>query len=404
MPDCRQHWQDTLVTTGTRRKDMSGKVRSSVVFCGVVALCLFMPCLVSAEDVVVIAPVSVSASTYYAIGYAPQWMIDGSGLTGIGRMATHTNANAQSLFWHSQTGIVVSDQWLEFDLGAEYRVTNALVWQMAQLNLTNRGIRNFTIRVAASDHTFSTLSTGNTLTQATAAANTPVQVVPLAAGGVRYVRFEIESNWGAGGIVGLSEVRFEVAPPEPSTDIVFAPVGVSASSYHAVEYGPQWLIDGSGLNGSGRLATHTNLNARYLFWHSLVGAVVSEQWVEFDLGVPYDLSNALVWQLAQSNNVNRGVSIFSVSVAGVDHTFSTVLTSNLLSKASTQPSAPVQVLPLVGKNIRYVRFDIHSNWGGIASASAKCVSRLLRRRPTPSCVSRSPTPSAASIPLIPRRT
>jgi autotransporter-associated beta strand protein len=62
---------------------------------------------------------------------------------------------------------------------------------------------------------FSTLSAGNQLNQATGAANEPVQVVPLEAEDVQYVRFEIETNWGAAGIVGLSEVRFERFTPQP---------------------------------------------------------------------------------------------------------------------------------------------------------------------------------------------
>ena len=196
---------------------MSSRAIAVLVLSGAFALCFLKPCAVSAGDVILITPVGATASTTWAgtPGYvSPQYMIDGSGLTGIGRTATHTNANSTNLFWHSNTGIVVSNQWVEFDLGAAYHVTNALIWQLSQITMTDRGVQAFTIKVAGSDHAFWTYSTSNALTRATTAASTPVQMVPLFANYVRYVRLNIESNWGAAGIVGLSEVRFEGTVPD----------------------------------------------------------------------------------------------------------------------------------------------------------------------------------------------
>jgi len=170
----------------------------------------------SANDVILITPVSVSASSFYGVAsspnsyHPPQFMIDGSGLTGTGRTAVHTCVYYSRTWWYSAGGIRVASQWVEFDLGAAYTISNALVWQMAASGgLRTRGVREFTIKVAGPEKVFSTLSTGNVLNQATCPDEEPVQVVPLAATNVRYVRFEIQSNWGAPNIVGLSEVRFE---------------------------------------------------------------------------------------------------------------------------------------------------------------------------------------------------
>ena len=186
--------------------------KTAFILVGVLALCFAKPCAVWSADVIIVAPIGATASSTYGsqpYQYGPQWMIDGSGLTGTGRDATHTNANAVNLFWHSNTGIVVSNQWVEFDLGQTYDVTNALIWQLAQSGFKTRGVKAFTISVADPDHTFATYSTNNVLNIATGLPNEPVQVVPLVATNVRYVRFSIASNWGASGIVGLSEVRFE---------------------------------------------------------------------------------------------------------------------------------------------------------------------------------------------------
>lgn len=334
---------------------------------GIAALCLSAPRWVLA-DASIITPVSATASSNYGptpYQYGPQWLIDGSGLTGTGPTATHTNVNSPNLFWHSNTGIVVPNQWIEFDLGDTYNVSNTLIWQLAQSGLTTRGIQTFTMSVAGEDRIFTAVSTTN-LNIATGGANEPVQIRPLVASEVRYVKFSIGSNWGASGIVGLSEVRFEGTPVVPIPPIpLITPVSAAASTYYSIGYEPKWLIDGSGLSGTSRRATHTNLNQTNLFWHSN-GSAVSNQWVEFDLGATYEVTNALIWQLTQSVNdhTNRGVREFTIKVADPDRNFSTYSVSNTLNIVTGLAGEPAQVVPLTAKNIRHVRFEIQSNFGG----------------------------------------
>jgi hypothetical protein len=317
-------------------------------------------------EVLIVAPNSATASTTYNNAlYGPSFMIDNSGMTGVGRDATHTNRNAGGLFWHSDTPVTVSQQWVEFDLLFPYDLTNALIWQLAQKDLTTRGIKAFTILTAGDDYVFTTHSSAQ-LAQATGGANEPKQVVPLSAQNVRYVRFEIQSNWGAGGIVGLSEVRFEASGYSQDNTRLMVPIAVTSSSdYNVLNYGPQYLIDNSGMTGAGRTATHTHLNATKLLWHSaLAPAVPADQWLEFDLGNTYGLHYALIWQLAQSNNTARGVRSFTLKTAGQDRVFSTASSSNGLTRASGLSAEAVQIKPAKSQNVRYVLFDIHSNFGG----------------------------------------
>lgn len=223
---------------------MHDQVKTGWVIGAVVALCFLMPCAASAADAI-ITPVSATASSTWAgtPGYvSPQYMIDGSGLTGTGRMATHTNANVPGLFWHSNTGIVVSNQWVEFDLGAAYHVTNALVWQLAQATFATRGVQAFTIRLAGSDRDFWTYSMNNVLAIATGQANEPVQIIPVSANYIRYVRFNIETNWGAANIVGLSEVRFEGYVPDVR-DLTWN--GTSGNTTWKTTSPQNWLTNGS---------------------------------------------------------------------------------------------------------------------------------------------------------------
>ena len=146
--------------------------KNGVLFTSVMlAFCLCFSRGASASDSSVIAPVSAAASSTYLDdpGFVEaNYLIDGSGLTSTGTIweAVHSLDNAGHLFWHSNTGINVAVQWLEFDLGAAYDITNALVWQLAQKDLTSRGVCEFRISVAGTNHSYS-LYSQNVLSQST---------------------------------------------------------------------------------------------------------------------------------------------------------------------------------------------------------------------------------------------
>ena len=342
---------------------MSNRVKKELA--GVVAAMVCMSAFsVYAEDLQIITPVGVTASSEYPAWGEMESLIDGSGMSGEGRSATHASAGLQYIYWHSAGGAVISDQWVQFDLGRRYNLANVLIWQLCQPDhLTRRGVKNFTIRVAGENGVFSTLSTGNTLNEASGTAPEPVQVVAMAVQGVRYVRLEVDSNYGDS-YVGLSEVRFEEAAP-PSLDGIYTltPQSVTASTYYSdgSSYGPQFTIDGSGLNGSDRFATHVNNNAGKLFWHS-DGTTVADQWIEYDLGAAYHVTNAVIWQLAQSNLISRGVKDFDIRVAGTNHVFYTYSSGNVLDRASRMTQEYAQVFSLNTQDVRYVRFEIDSNY------------------------------------------
>ncbi len=343
---------------------MYNRVKSELVRVVTTAMVLFAISAM-AEDLYVLAPVSVSTSTSYSGWGEPIAMINGSGMTGEGRSGTHTNANERYLFWHSN-GTTVSDQWAEFDLGREYYVAYALIWQLAQDNvsLLDRGVKDFTIRLAGEDHVFTDFSSETMTMAVLGEANVPAQIFAVGELGVRYVRFEIDSNYGDQ-YVGLSEVRFEVSAPPPIDGVfTLAPQVATASTFYSdgTGYGPQFMVDGSGMTGNNRSATHTHLNATKLFWHS-DGTTVSNQWVEFDLGNIYTITNALIWQLAQSNLTARGVQDFDIDVAGTNHVFTSYSTGKTLNRATVDPDQFCQIIPLYTQDVRYIRFDINSNFG-----------------------------------------
>jgi len=347
-----------------KEKSMCNRINKRLGEGIAIALCLFNFCAF-ADGEIVLTPVSVAASSQYSAWGEKEALIDGSGMSGEGRTATHISAGLQYIYWHSASGAVIANQWVQFDLGRRYNLANALIWQLCQPgDLINRGVQNFTIKVAGENGIFSTLSTGNTLSKASGTAPEPVQIIAMASQGVRYVRLEVESNYGAP-YVGLSEVRFEMAAP-PALDGIYtlAPATVTASTSYSngSDYGPQFTIDGSGMTGSDRFATHSNANTPKLFWHSN-GSTVADQWLEYDLGVACQLTNAVIWQIGQSNLTSRGIQEFDIQVAGTNHLFSTYSAGNILDRASSLPQEYAQVFSLVTQDVRYVRFEINSNYG-----------------------------------------
>ena len=107
------------------------------------------------------------------------------------------------------------ESYIIYDLGAQYDLTGIHVWnhgespQIYGVDLVNIA--------ASADLTFGSGTSFN-LTIAPATNNTGEDVA-FTASGVRYVRFDIQSNHGgAWNLTGLSEVRFETpVVPEPAT-------------------------------------------------------------------------------------------------------------------------------------------------------------------------------------------
>jgi len=154
-----------------------------------------------------ITPISASASSTYGAG-ANAWqvedMINSTGLTIDSAVGTHDDTAAN--MWMNDGG-TVADEWVIFDLGQQYLLKQAYVWNDTELGST-RNVRTMDIYVSSDNITYTKF--GGTVTLAVVSgATVSADIVPLATT-ARYVKFDILTNGGAaGGYVGLSEVRFE---------------------------------------------------------------------------------------------------------------------------------------------------------------------------------------------------
>ena len=131
--------------------------------------------------------------------------------------------------WHSGKGeddepLYVADQFLIFDLGDNYDIEGALVWQMSQfeegvLDLTGRGVDEFDIYLSTDDNpeTWTLYSTEH-LAKSSELTSELAQEISILASNVRMVKFDIQSCHSglAQDYVGLSEVRFLLAQESPA--------------------------------------------------------------------------------------------------------------------------------------------------------------------------------------------
>jgi hypothetical protein len=152
-------------------------------------------------------------------------MINGSGLSGAGSVETrlHDASGSAATMWHAggnsggisggATGFppLVASQAVEFDLGANFDLTGAHVWNMNQAGNTGRGIRGVEIFISPDAAGATWTSVGvREFTEATGLAGLAAQDVSFTGTNARRVRFQIQSAW-SGAVseyVGLSEVRF----------------------------------------------------------------------------------------------------------------------------------------------------------------------------------------------------
>ena len=361
----------------------------------------------------VITPTDAFASTFYGAQQSPTNLINDAGLnTASGDVLTYTHASHGSAvgMWHAGAGQgtggaapVVANQYLVFDLGANYDLSKAYLWQMLQPGNLGRGIKEFslygssdapytTIPPAVYDLTgYTELLSGAELAQGSGTSTPTQDFNLLGATNIRTVYLQVNSAWSgnANDYVGLSEIKFEGTPLVPPTPTV-TPTLAYASTYYAAAQSPTNLINNSGLNTSSDnvdLFVHFPHGSANNMWHAGAGQgttgaapVVADQYLMFDLGGNYDLTEAFLWQLAQNGNLGRGIKEFrllgSPDAAKAEEIlnpsdtpdlagFTEILSTTTLAQWSGSGNATTQAFDLTAaSNIRRVYLEVISSHSG----------------------------------------
>ncbi len=203
-----------------------------------------------AANAAVISPSGVSAfaSNQYVNGSdqrTAQKAVDGTGMTGD----AHAVGNSTGNQWLTNN-VAVANQWLVADLGDTYQMESLRLWNSNESGYTNRGVRAAKIWVTtggsgvvvptAGTQGFDFAANGWTQVGASAVEFAqatgldtyeapPGNTLSLSGYTAHYVAVDVDSNWRAdtNGYVGIAEIRFAGAIPEPGA---LSLAGVSAGS------------------------------------------------------------------------------------------------------------------------------------------------------------------------------
>ncbi len=187
-------------------------------------------------DAALITPTQAFASTYFESQQSPANLINNSGLnTSSGNVLTYTHSSHASAFnmWAAGAGQgvagaapVVANQYIVFNLGGSYDLSGAYLWQMMQVPIYGRGIKDFELYASSAapsaadtsnppavyDLTgFTQILGPSTLAQGSGSTTSTQAFTLSGATNVRQVYLKINSAWSGAmnEIVGLSEIKFE---------------------------------------------------------------------------------------------------------------------------------------------------------------------------------------------------
>lgn len=213
-----------------------------------------------------------SSEKPYDLDRAATRMRDASGLatgaSGTPGASDSTHGNTVSgTMWTTKGSTVTpadKDPYVTFDLGATTDLQTIRIWNYNENGYTKFGAKKIRVSTSPDNTTFTTWGDLN-LVQGGSTTAEPAQDFPVAVSAIRYVKFQILSNWDgasfwssitgsdSGGttdtryLVGLSEVRFEGTPTPPPAAAVSNPGPASGTT--GIEPGSGLSWDGNNSDG-----------------------------------------------------------------------------------------------------------------------------------------------------------
>ncbi len=310
----------------------------------------------------VITPTSVFASSYYDAAHLPTNLIDSSGLdTSSGNVLTYTHAADPSAngMWHAGAGQGtggdapnVVAQYVVFDLGANYSLSTAYLWQMVQTDLLGRGIKGFKLYTSPNapnpadatnpptnyNHNGFTFVLQGELDPGPTSGSAPTQAFTLSsATNVRQIYLEIDSDYNTAPRIDIGAIErqsFALRGDYNLNDVVDAADYVvwrktlgSTTDLRADGSGPQGVPDG--------VVDQIDND----FWRTRFGRTTSVA-----LGAGASDSNLVGASAAigSASNTSQAVSInIAVAPSGSQDSFATVeqvpATSDTLTATTINP-------------------------------------------------------------------
>lgn len=250
-------------------------------------------------DIFMLTPVSTTTGSE-ASGSEAVKATNNSGMSGYyGAKDSHDN-NGQAM-WLTENNPGVNN-WIQVDLGAIYPLGKMLVWNYNKPGAINNGIKNAQILYSTDGITWNCLGGANHTQQfaqaSGAAAERSNAVLDFGGRAGRYVKIlpNTESgngNWG-GTAFGLSQLRiYRYSSNVTTSGQNVTVLNVIAGSQYSLNTPAINTVNNYGMSGvSGKTDTHSNIDTE--MWRTALNPG-SSNWIQFDLGGTYPLSEMQVW-------------------------------------------------------------------------------------------------------------
>ena len=286
----------------------------------VLTLAFLVGGVAQAQGIIQPAVAAYSSQNPYGIDRAATRTRDGSGLTaggsGILGAADSTHGNvAGGNMWTTRgnTGAPAdTNPAVTYDLGVTTNLQSIRLWNYNESGYARFGARVMRVSTSSDNTNFTVL--GNpTLAQAGGTTTEPAQNIPAAVSSVRYVKFQILTNWdgaifwssitgtnfaGTDGryLTGLAEVRFVVATPPPGAQAVSNPGPANAAA--GVE--PDTSLSWDANDGDGAATGY----------HVFVGVGnASYNYLVHTTTLPVSVSSRMTWQ-PPTNVIQKGLGFW----------------------------------------------------------------------------------------------
>jgi hypothetical protein len=172
--------------------------------------------------VVLGSTIKVTASSIYGGQQTPEHLVNGDGMVG----AFHDSAVQAETMWHTQNspasqppaaGLPPAPAWVRFDFARPKRLDKILIWNLNQINLTNRGFRTTHIYGTSDGSTWKPLTSPETIVLPRASGLPMCEPASVSNDfpdrritSVIIAADATDGNYG-GNVYGLSAVRFAIA-------------------------------------------------------------------------------------------------------------------------------------------------------------------------------------------------
>jgi len=285
--------------------------------------------------------------------------------TGAGLTGNDHSDNPFRTMWLSASGDVAGT--FEIDLGAVYSVNSLRVWNYNEFlagrpDLLLRGVAVANIDLGLTTDTYTTIVANQAFNQAPGTVSDFSQLISFAATPARFVRIDIQSNFGDPSFTGLSEVQVDGTFLSGQRPIPATIAGVSSTIADPFDRLPEHVIDGGGVFAR----THSIIPDGTM-WLAAQGDIAPT--ITFDLGSTKTLSSMMFWNyneflVGRDDLLTRGISQADILLSDDGITFTPFKTDLQFAIAPGDNTTDfAETINMVGATARYVQIAVDANYG-----------------------------------------